>query len=229
MKSDTVEFWNDIWSTMDHTFADHDELLVQHAGDLKPGRALELGCGSGGNAIWLAQRGWQVTAVDFSEIAIEKAGKRADDQQVEVEFLVSDAVGYFPVGSYDLVISFYIQLWPQQRAQMLSNVAKSLAPGGRLLFVSHDRSAPPEGWSVEDLASLTSPEEVVAELCGLRIDRAEVVMEAGGHGAWERESDGPEEQDEIESARHTNHSGEECAQPEGGHWATTVVLAIRDS
>ena len=131
MKSDTVEFWNEIWSTMDHTFAHYDELLVQHATGLKPGRALDLGCGPGGNAVWLAQCGWQVTAVDFSEAAIEKARDRAADQRVHVEFVVSDVTLYRPTGPYDLITSFYIQLWPSQRAQMLSNAVAALAPGGQ--------------------------------------------------------------------------------------------------
>ena len=110
MRSDTVEFWNDIWSTIGHAFADHDELLAEHAGDLKPGRALDLGCGSGANAIWLAQRGWQVTAVDFSEVAIEKGKVQAADKQVGVEYVVSDVTTYRPNGLYDLIISFYIHL-----------------------------------------------------------------------------------------------------------------------
>ena len=101
MGSDTAEFWNGIWSTMGHTFADHDELLVYHAGDLNPGRALDLGCGSGGNAVWLAERGWRVTAVDFSEVALAEVKRRAADSRVEVELVVSDVAAYRQSGLYD--------------------------------------------------------------------------------------------------------------------------------
>ena len=222
MKSDTVEFWNEIWSTMDHTFADYDELLVQHVTGLKPGRALDLGCGSGGNAVWLAQRGWQVTAVDFSEAGIEKARNRAADQRVHVDFVVSDVTVYWPTGPYDLIASFYIQLWPRQRAQMLSHAVAALAPGGRLLFVSHDQSAPPEGWSEEDLASLTNPQEVAAELPGLSIERAEVVEETGAnsHGL-------------AACAGHDSSELEhQSSQAPGGlgrcQGATTVVIGIKE-
>ena len=146
MKSDTVEFWNEIWSTMGHTFADYDGLLAEYTLGLEPGRALDLGCGSGGNAVWLAGRGWRVTAVDFSAIALEQAKFRAADRRVEVEFIVSDVAAYRPNGLYDLITSFYIQLRPEQRAQMLSSAVEALSPGGRLLFVSHDQSSPPSGW-----------------------------------------------------------------------------------
>ena len=229
MKSDTVEFWNDIWSRMDHTFADYDDLLVRHAEGLEPGRALELGCGSGGNAVWLAQRGWQVTAVDFSEVAIEKARERAAGQNCSVEFVVSDAIGYRPEGKFDLIISFYIQLWPQGRAQMLASAADSLAPGGRLLFVSHDQSSPPQGWSEEDLESLTTPEQVAAELPGLRIDRAETVLEAGAHSFHGPDSEEPEGLEEHHVLESAGQSGDEHAQHGHDHWATTVVLAVKDA
>ena len=215
MGSDTAEFWNGIWSTMGHTFADHDELLVYHAGDLNPGRALDLGCGSGGNAVWLAERGWRVTAVDFSEVALAEAKRRAADSRVEVELVVSDVAAYRPNGLYDLITSFYIQLWPEQRAQMLSRAADALALGGRLLFVSHDRSSPPSEWSQEDLKSLTTPDEVAAELPGLRIERAEVVEETSAH------TDDARHFEESEQHDHPEHSGPL-------HQATTVVVGVKE-
>ena len=220
MGTDTVEFWNEIWSTMDHTFADYDETLVGHVKDLKPGRALDLGCGSGGNATWLAERGWKVTGVDFSDAAIEKAKVRAAERGVEVEFVVSDVTAYRPDGLYDLITSFYIQLWPDQRARMLSTAAEALAPGGRLLFVSHDKSCAPAGWSDEDLASLTTPEEVVAELPGLEIERADVVEEEGAHMSHMPDSDGEDEHEH-------HHSHEHTGDEERSHGATTVVVAVR--
>jgi len=206
---------------MDHTFADHDDALVQCATGLKPGRALDLGCGSGGNAVWLAERGWRVTAVDFSNAAIEKAKLRAAGRSVAVEFIVSDVTAYQPDGLYDLITSFYIQLWPGQRARMLSTVAEALAPGGKLLFVSHDKSSPPSGWSREDLESLTTPDEVIAELPGLSIERAEVVEDTGAHLADMPDIAGEDEHNHDAQNRHCpNHS----AGPAG---ATTIVVAVK--
>ena len=213
--TDTVEFWNDTWSTMGHTFSDHDQILMDCAGNLEPGRALDLGCGSGGNAVWLAEHGWQVSGVDFSGVAIEKARTRAADKRVEAEFVVSDATAYRPDGLYDLIISFYIHLWPEQRARMLANAAEALAPGGRILFVSHDKSSSPPGWSRKDLESLTTPEEVAAELPGLRIERAEVVEEIGSHAEYEPEHEDSEDHDDHEPDLHF-------------HGATTVVIGVKD-
>ena len=225
MKSDTVEFWDDIWATMEHTFSDYDALLAEHTERLKPGRALELGCGSGGNAVWLAVRGWKVTAVDFSAVAIEKAKQRADDRQVEVEFIVSDAAAYRPHGLYDLITTFYIQLWPEQRAQMLSNAVEALAPGGILLFVSHDQSSPPPGWSQEGLESLTTPDQVAAELRGLRIERAEAVEVMSAHAGEMPPSELLEEHD---SHKHHQHPHEEPEHDNGFHGKTTVVVGVKD-
>ena len=210
--TDTVEFWNKTWSSMGHTFSDYDQALVDCAANLEPGRALDLGCGSGGNAVWLAERGWQVTGIDFSDVAIERARIRAADNRVEVKFMVSDATVYRPDGLYDLITSFYIHLWPEQRAQMLANAAAALAPGGRILFVSHDKSSPPSGWSRKDLESLTTPDEVAAELPGLRIERADVVEEIGSHAEHGR---GDEDPEGHEPGLHF-------------HGATTVVIGVKD-
>ena len=225
MRSDTVEFWNHIWTTKGEVFAGYDELLEKHAGYLKPGRALDLGCGSGGNAMWLTQQGWQVTAVDFSEVAIEMGKLQAADGQLGVEFVVSDVSLFRPSGLYELIISFYIHLWPRQRAQMLSRYAQCLTPGGKFLFVSHDRSSPPSGWSRDDLESLTSPDEVAAELIGLRIERAEVVEEISAHSEY---MPGPVEPKEYDNHERRDHFNGEIEKPSRFHGATTLVVGVKD-
>ena len=223
MRSDTVEFWNDIWSTMDHTFADHDELLAKHTGHLKPGRALDLGCGSGGNAIWLAQRGWQVTAVDFSDVAIEKGKAQAGWRGVRglrrdhVSARRSVRLDYF------LLYTFVAQ---SAGTDALESCSSPDPGGGKLLFVSHDQSSPPLGWDQEDLESLTSPDEVATELTGLRIELAEVVEETGAHAKHMPDSVGSEEDDNHHERR--RHSNEEHEHHSRSHGATTLVVGVKD-
>ncbi len=180
MSTDSPEFWDRTWAEIGATGSGSDDILAEQVGRLKPGRALEIGCGMGGNAVWLAIKGWQVTAADYSTVALEKAGQLAAEQGVSVEFVVADASKYQPVGNFDLIISFYIQLFPVRRAGMLANISKALAQGGTLLFVSHDKSGSPSGWSEEDLLSLTTPEEIVMELPGLQIEQASVLHHDGG-------------------------------------------------
>ena len=213
MPTDTPEFWNDIWAEIEDCGSGSDQILADQVKHLKPGRALQMGCGTGSNATWLAEKGWQVTAVDHSQIAVEKGGQLATRQGVEVEFVVADASTYQPQGHYDLITCFYIQLFPPERANMLANMSKALAPGGTFLFVSHDKSRPPSGWSEEDLQSLTSPEEIVAELGDLHIEQAFVL----NHDA------------EGSHAPHMQHSGfdESPQETHGPNGSSTVVRAIR--
>ncbi len=175
MSTDTPEFWNEMWAGIEDCGSGSNEILVDQVESLKPGRALEYGCGTGANAIWLARKGWQVTAVDYSDVAIEKGRRLATEQGLNIEFVVADASTYQPQCQYDLIMSFYIQLFSDQRVNMLANSLNAPAPGGTFLFVSHDKSGPPSGWSVEDMESLTTPEEIVSELPELRIEEAFVL------------------------------------------------------
>ena len=218
MTRDTREFWNEMWAEDDDRTPGADDLLVAEMEGLTPGRALDIGCGTGGNAIWLAEHGWQVTATDFAEAAIEKGRRLATNRGVQVEFVVTGATTFQPDGHYDLIISFYIQLPPDQRAKMLSVAAGALTPGGHLLFVGHDKSDPPAGWTDEDMLSLTTPEEVASELPGLRIEQASVMEHEGGEHAADAD-DAADNQ-----ARHEHFTDEGHISHGTG---STVVRAVR--
>ena len=213
MPTDTPEFWNEIWADIEDCGSGSGEILVDQVKRLTPGRALDIGCGTGANAVWLAEQGWHVMAVDYSEVAIKNGQQLAMQRGVDVEFVLADASQYQPEGHYDLITSFYIQLFLQQRANMLAKIPRALAPGGTFLFVSHDMSGPPSGWSEEDLLSLTTPEEVVAELAGLQIEQAFVLNHDG---------EGPH-------ASQAHHGGEqEPHEDHDGHGSsTTIVRASR--
>ena len=177
MTGDSEQFWDEVWEAgaQESPHDGADALLLTALEGIVPGRALDMGCGDGSNAVWLAKRGWRVTGVDFSRKAVQAGRRNAAAAGAEVEFIVADAAAYQPQGHYDLITSFYIQLPPANGVAMLCNMRAALKPGGMLLFVSHDRSTPPPGWSKTDLATLTSVEEVVSELQGMEIERADVV------------------------------------------------------
>jgi 2-polyprenyl-3-methyl-5-hydroxy-6-metoxy-1,4-benzoquinol methylase len=160
-----------IWSAAPNQFVA--ELLA----DADPGRALDLACGEGRNALWLAERGWQVTAVDFSPVALAKAGTLAEARGLQVDWLAADVTEYQPAeGAYDLVLIVYLHLSADQISRVLHAAAAAVAPGGRLLLVGHDRDNLTEGvCGQQDPAVLHTVENVTAALGDLHIERAEQV------------------------------------------------------
>ena len=140
-------------------------VLVDVAGSLPPGAALDLGCGEGGDAIWLAGRGWRVTAVDVSATALSRASAHAAAAGVEarIDFQQHDLAQTFPAGAFDLVSAQYLQSpveFPRDR--VLHAAARAVASGGLLLVVAH-ASVPP--WSLADPDTrFPTPEEALAAL-----------------------------------------------------------------
>jgi len=114
--------------------------LVHEVGDMAPGRALDVGAGEGGDAIWLAEQGWKVTAADVSERALDRVRAEADRRSLDVECRRADANAFEPFGgtTYDLVSAQYASIprTPDDRA--VRNLMAAVAPGGTLLVVSHD-------------------------------------------------------------------------------------------
>jgi SAM-dependent methyltransferase len=144
---------------------------------LAPGRALDLACGEGRHAILLADLGWRVTGVDFSEVAIATARERAARARVDVDFRHEDVLDFEPEpGAFDLVLVIFLHLPTGQRRRVLARAAAALAPGGTLLLVGHDLLNATEGvGGPSDPSLLYTPDDVAAELPGLEIEKAERV------------------------------------------------------
>jgi SAM-dependent methyltransferase len=144
---------------------------------LPPGRAIDLGTGEGRNAIWLAERGFTVTAVDFSRAGLARAAGLAAGRGVQVDWVHADLLDYQPTaGGYDLVLIAYIQLPADRLTALARTAAAALAPGGTLLAIGHDRDNLTRGHAgPKDPAVLWTPQIVTAGLTGLTVQQAERV------------------------------------------------------
>ncbi|MEA2703570.1 MAG: hypothetical protein QOD63_1515 [Actinomycetota bacterium] len=113
--------------------------LVAEVADLTPGRALDIGCGEGADAIWLARRGWTVTAIDVSDLAVCRAREAAELVGAAVEWVHGDALQTpFPARSFDLVSMQYPALPKAAGEAAMRTLLDTVRPGGLLLAVYHD-------------------------------------------------------------------------------------------
>jgi SAM-dependent methyltransferase len=170
------ERWNKRWAgERAAASVEPSAFLVAEVAALPPGRALDLACGAGRNAVWLARRGWRVTAVDFSEVALRAARQLGTTSGVSVEWLEEDAVQWTPPArAFDLVTVLYLQLPAAERRIALARAAAAVRPGGTLLVLGHDLlnlAAGAGGPSKADV--LFTPDDVVAEIGDLVVERAE--------------------------------------------------------
>lgn len=169
-----------VWS------AEPNEFVAAELSDLAPGRALDLAAGEGRNAIWLARRGWQVTAADFSQVALDKGRRLAGD--TAIRWVCADATTWHEPAAYDLVLLAYLQLPAAQRRAAVRAAYDSLVVGGTLLVVAHDSSNLTEGTGgPQDPAVLMTPEDVLGDLAGRVYDvqHAERVPRIVGDGHGE--------------------------------------------
>jgi SAM-dependent methyltransferase len=133
--------WDERYGGDGHIWSGRPNAVLAHeASDLTPGRAVDLGCGEGGDAIWLAERGWQVTAADFSEAGLARAVAHAADRGVadRVEWRQADLRTWRPDGEqWDLVTSHFLHLLDDGMVEATRQMADAVAPGGTLLVVGH--------------------------------------------------------------------------------------------
>jgi SAM-dependent methyltransferase len=167
-----------VWSIEPNRF------VAAELADLPPGRAVDLAAGEGRNAIWLARRGWEVTAVDFSRAGLDKGRRLAGDTRVE--WVCADATTWQGEG-FDLCVIAYLQLAAEERRAAVRRGFASLAPGGTFFLIAHDSTNLTEGTGgPQDPAVLMTAEEVLADLAeeSFEVVRAgRVAREVGdGHG-----------------------------------------------
>ena len=171
--------WDQRYEDADLVWSAGPNLFVEQiCGELPPGRAIDLAAGEGRNAIWLAERGWNATAVDFSPVAIRKALAIADHRGAPIIAEVADLTEYVPTpGGYDLVLIAYLQLSDVELTPIVRRAADAVAPGGRLVLVCHDVENLEHGYGgPQHVDVLTTPRQITDALDdGLTVERAEVV------------------------------------------------------
>ncbi len=178
-----------VWS------AGPNQFVAEECADLTPGRAVDLAAGEGRNAIWLARQGWQVTAVDFSQAGLDKGRQVADAAGLAgVEWVCADATTWAPAEPVDLVVVAYLQVPAPERRAAVTAAVRALAPGGTLLWVSHDATNLAEGTGgPQDPAVLMSAEDVLADVESsgvpvqvVRAERVARLVESGDHRGEEQ-------------------------------------------
>ena len=187
-----AQAWDQRYAASDLVWSrEPNQFVAAELADLPPGTAVDLAAGEGRNAIWLASRGWSATAVDFSQVALDKGARLAGD--LDVAWVCADATTWQPAEPVDLVVVAYLQLPAEDRRRAVRGAVTMLRPGGTLLLVAHDSTNLTEGTGgPQDPSVLMTAEDVLDDLSGLDVEvvRAErvarEVRSADEHGGEER-------------------------------------------
>lgn len=155
-------FWDQRYRSSSQLFSGKpNPVLVTEAADLRPGQALDVGCGEGADALWLASRGWQVTAVDISRVALERAGTRTAGMTRAVAWTRADLTATEPpAGAFDLVSAQYFPLPRQPGDIALRGLLAAVAPEGTLLIVGHDLADLPAHRDDADPSDYYQPDDI---------------------------------------------------------------------
>ncbi|MQA02074.1 MAG: methyltransferase domain-containing protein [Streptosporangiales bacterium] len=163
--------WDDRYANTDRLWsATPNATVATLVGDLPAGRALDVAAGEGRHAVWLAGRGWDVTAVDFSAVGIARGRAGAADSDVPVDWVVADVTTWAPPAdtSYDLILVAYLHV-PED---VFGRLREWLAPGGRLVVVGHALRNLTEGvGGPQNPQLLYDEEKLQAAAAGLRVER----------------------------------------------------------
>ncbi|MDA8290393.1 MAG: class I SAM-dependent methyltransferase [Actinomycetota bacterium] len=171
--------WDGVYSVDELVWAaEPNRFVVEEVEGLSPGRAVDLACGEGRNALWLAEKGWEATGVDFSTVGLAKGERLAASRGVSVEWVAADLLEYVPPPEgFELVLLCYVQIPAAERTVVYRRAAHAVAPGGTLLVVAHDLVNLTEGTGgPQDPDVLFTPDDVVADLEGLEVVRAGRVL-----------------------------------------------------
>jgi SAM-dependent methyltransferase len=176
------DYWDERYrSTPSVWGAEPNRWVAEELADLPPASAVDLACGEGRNAVWLAGRGWRVYAVDFSTVALAKGREleRRNPPPHAITWLAADVTEFVPSEAVDLALICYLQVPAAARRTTVRNAAESLAPGGTLFMVGHDSRNLTDGTGgPQDPAVLFTAADVADDVAGLglTIERADEVL-----------------------------------------------------
>jgi SAM-dependent methyltransferase len=164
---DAKEHWEQYYAERDRIWSGRVNVrLVEVVSPLAPGHALDLGCGEGADACWLAEQGWTVVAVDISDTALQRATAAAEERGVNdrIEFVQHDLSESFPDGTFDLISAQFLHsMIPFDRPTALKRAASAVRPGGVLLIVDH-AGPPPWASKLDHHHDFPTAEEVIRSL-----------------------------------------------------------------
>jgi SAM-dependent methyltransferase len=163
--SSSAEVWDALYSSRSRVWSGQPNAqLLAEASQLAPGRALDLGCGEGADAIWLAQRGWRVTGVDVSAVALERAAAHAAEAGCRIEWLQQDLAGWIPEHQYDLVSAQFLHSDVMAWQDALRTSVAAVGPRGTLLIVGHHPDGLPPWGSHNSPGKFFTAEQAASEL-----------------------------------------------------------------
>ncbi|HET6268724.1 MAG TPA: class I SAM-dependent methyltransferase [Arthrobacter sp.] len=165
--TDAAQLWDELYRSRPKVWSGRpNPQLVAEAGTLPPGRALDLGCGEGADALWLAQQGWTVTAMDVSAVALERAKAHAQETApgADIEWVLQDLASWVPEPLFDLVTAQFLHSTVLPWQQSLRLAAAAVRTGGTLLLVGHHPAGLPPWGRHNSPDKYFTAEEVVQEL-----------------------------------------------------------------
>lgn len=165
--------WDERYTAKERLWSVSPNLFVEdRLGPIEPGVGLDLAAGEGRNALWLRGRGWKMTAIDFSSVAVER-GRDIDD---ELQWVVGDVLTWEPDGAFDLVLIAYLHLLENQFRPVVERAATWLVPGGELFMIGHDLTNLEKGHGGPQAPEvLWELDKIKGWLLGLTIIEAQVV------------------------------------------------------
>ncbi len=162
--------WDERYAASPHLFShEPDTAMVELVAPLSPGRAADLGAGEGRNSLWLARHGWQVTAVDASQVALGRLRSAAEGDGLPITPAVADIHEFLGRGErFELVLMANVHPAAEERGALLAGAARAVSPGGHLLVVGHHRDSLGRVGPL-DLGRLYTEETLSSEIPGLDI------------------------------------------------------------
>lgn len=187
------EFWDQRYAENELLWSGRpNATLVAETQDLRPGRALDVGCGEGADALWLAEQGWAVTALDVSQVALDRAAGEAEQRGVEVHWIHAGLVeAPLPHATFDLVSAQYPALLRTSDNRAERALIAAVAPGGLLLMVHHPapstEQARAHGFDPDDYVSPAQVAALLDDNWHIEVDETRPRHVATGAGALHTE------------------------------------------